>query len=124
MIRVYQSKTGGAKADCLAACVASILEMPGNSVSNFVRNSQTIEEQLQKLKTWAHDQEPKITVTWGKTRAPATGYVIFAASRVDGSVYGHAVVAKDGKPVHDPSGDDRYDLAFDYWIKLEPLPRQ
>ena len=112
MKKVYQDKSGGAKADCLRACVASVLER--DDVPNFKGDPEA-------MKRWAQSKGYTVRIEEGDPSTAPGGYVILGASKdPEGKEYGHCVVAKDGEKVHDPSGSPDYweQLTPDYWIEI------
>jgi len=97
---VYQTKFGKTEGNCLAACLASIFEIPIESVSDFgltdlwyakfedymiqTFDLQPVDLLVDKLDGW----KPK-------------GYHLINGKSPRGN-YDHAVVGLSGEPVHDP----------------------
>lgn len=109
MKKVYQTVTKRGHGNCLAACVASILELPLTVVPNFITysNAMWMREFMQFLRGWDCEfvgckyGTDVLTYTKG-----VDGYYIVNGRstfhRENPPVY-HSVVFKDGGLVHDPN---------------------
>jgi hypothetical protein len=111
MIPVDQTKFGMPAGNCLAACVASILECPLADVPDLWEAEQAGKNWLRVLNQWLADRyglwyftaDPRrpdsgFTAWW----SPGGHYVMGGQSPRPECTAGHACVAKDGNIVHDP----------------------
>lgn len=129
MIPVVQTDTTPGTGNCLAACIASILELPLEEVPNpHTPDWQAIwRDWLRRrglsLLTW---EIPEDYTSWSEEelRAHLPGYCMVAVDspRFAGKL--HSVVTFDGQVVHDPHPDglaDHYDFReVDLLIALDP----
>lgn len=108
--------------NCLEACIASILEIPLDAVPNIAGGNSP---------DWFQDAARVLaplgySVAYMPNDPPVKppGYHIGVCDmhKVQGETIAHAVVAKDGVPVHCPH-ESRSGLRFPtwYWILLVPL---
>jgi len=124
---VYQTQSGGhdeeTPGNCFAACLASLLEVPLDSVPHLVGDS----DWMGKANDWlaqfdlailsfAPPSEPGMP--W-----PGDGgcYHLMGGYGPDGDA--HAVVARDGELVHDPLGPDAsgLDLVVEWGVLVNLL---
>ena len=99
MIKVDQTKFGNKEGNCLAACLASILEcsiedVPEVNPSNWINECNDWIGQFGLALYW---------VEYTANLVPR-GYAILSGDSPRGD-FGHSVVAKDGEIVHDPHPD-------------------
>lgn len=101
MIFVDQTKLHdpekGVTDNCLAACVATVLEVPLDEVPEFENMGN---EQFGELVTFASQLGRRLTYHPGKV--PPMGYSIGTVTSPRFPTERHAVVCLDGKVVHDP----------------------
>lgn len=105
MIPVTQTITGDKKGNCLAACVASILELPIEQVPNFCGD---FEEWILALHNWLKPMGLGVVfVKLDLCPSPDHLKENFLKGYTIGGVTGargikHAVVLHDGQVIHDP----------------------
>lgn len=118
MKEVYQTIFGAPEGNCLAACVASIMNLPLEEVPNFV-----VPEPLkwrERLDDWLSEQGLGVVCIIGE--ALPNAYSIACGPSPHGP-YDHCVVWLNGDMVHDPhpSGDGILATAdWTYFVKLNP----
>lgn len=119
MIPVYQTKfssaDGSTHGNCLAACVASIFEIPIDQVPAWEEMGEEWSDSfLQFIEESGYEYEGSYVVnggTWGdmlQWSAGVDGYFIVGGKSPRSYVQrGHAVIYRNGEMVHDPhpSGD-------------------
>ncbi len=88
--------------NCLSACVASILDMPTESVPLFVKKTDPCDGiWAERLDKWlAEDGLGALILPASVVLAPPEGFYILYGLSVKGNE--HAVVGKAGRIVHDP----------------------
>ena len=105
----------GVYGDCHRACVASILELPLESVPHFMEGGDTMEEFEfeRRVRDWAHSIDVPYfnfaftdillddVLEYMRKANPGVYYILGGNSP---SGVGHSVVALDNKIVHCPSG--------------------
>ena len=110
MIRVKQTILG-AKGNCFAACVASILELPIEDVPNLGNDSDNFNwsDWMRLWNEWLESRNLCLSVIhyyeWeGVSSTKPKGYSILSAKspRLKEQELNHAVVCFDGKIVFDP----------------------
>lgn len=128
MISIEQTIFTPPNGNCMAACIASILEMPLDDVPNYHG-----EDWYDHYQAWLHERGMCL-IRWEHVDSAdhynalaAIGYAILNARSPRGN-YGHAVVTYGGEIVWDPS-PDRHMGVGEYldWcviVPLDPVTRQ
>lgn len=92
------SKYGGG--NCLQACVASLLNLPLESVPHFMIFGK--EDWWDAFNLFFFSRK-MIVLGWVKGLPPKDNKYYIASTRVKGKNYNHAVICRNQKIVHDPS---------------------
>jgi len=101
--------------NCMATCVACILDMPVSRVPNFIESGRTfemLEEFLDKRGYKFHGFWYNPPVDWGQRFKGVDGYTIVGGPSPRPYVSAHAVIYKNGKPFWDPHEDDTFTLGI------------
>lgn len=123
MIPVFQKVHSVTDGDCFEACLASVLELRLAKVPGFVRDNDP--EWWDKVVRWLARQG--YAGVWLKNDPPVKplGYHIAGCDRQQTAIgeIGHAVVAKDGVPVHCPTHGDKPRIPdrIHEWFLLVPF---
>jgi len=114
MIPLFQSNSCAFTGDCLSACLASILEVDLKSVPKFLESER--KDFWPNAKIWcraAHHQVLEVYTGFVQIRGYSiVGYELGRSPHA-GQRFCHAIIAKDGKPVHCPVSGKR----FEWWVK-------
>ena len=116
MIPVYQTNDPGRfgptdNGDCLRACLASLLELPLKAVPHFMETAEKARTWPIALAKWLHGRGLDLDVLhppgdvpavlkYMAAHHPSEHYMLLGRSGPD---FGHVVIGKGGKIVHDPS---------------------
>lgn len=121
MIPIQQT-VRGVLGNCFAACVASITELPLESMPNHFKNGDG-DVEARWLDEWNEFLKPYgLGMIWADamfSRTPA-GYAI-AEMEVQDHHCNHAVVCLDGEIVHDPLGQDYQFERYVNWYVFTAL---
>jgi len=100
MIPVSQRHVNDTNGDCLAACFASILEMPIEDVPPLLAGSQ-FPHWIFAVRAWLSPANLSLVCIKDVDVPDGWSICTVKSKRFPGKY--HAVVAKDGEPMHDPS---------------------
>lgn len=111
MMRVLQTKFGEAEGNCFPACVASVLELPLETIPNFIEQEKETgnhwfwlcNQWLEQLNLALVHLEIPDAKTLYNAKKWALGYHL--AGVTSPRNLKHSVVIKNGKVVHDPHPD-------------------
>ena len=109
MIPVLQSKD-----NCMAACWASILEIPLEEVPDYQAIRRAGGSWLNAVNTWLSKHHGQIYVELERHLTPyvvPAGYHLYNVGVPDDGDGGHAIVAFCGRPIWDPRGRSLVDVA-------------
>ena len=120
---VFQKVFSVTDGDCFEACIASVLEVPLESVPPFVRGNP--EDWWDKVVKWLADREYAGVWMPNDPEVRPLGFHIAGCDRqqTQAGLIGHVVVAKDGVPVHCPTHGDtpRIPDRIHDWFLLIPF---
>ena len=127
MIPAYQTVFGSEKGNCFAACIASILEVPLDTVPNFCADlpsdwhAQTNQWLAKHYGLGLVTMQVEEGSDYDDLDMPRDCHHFISAKTLRGDCY-HCVVAKNGIVVHDPhpSGIGLLpgDCYFDFFVKM------
>ncbi len=121
MQRLLQTILSPPLGNCFSACLACILELPVESVPNFV--GEHGDEWFPKLKEWLESSNLSpifLEVNSEQANFGPPGYSILSAEIV-GSSRGHCLVALDGEVVWDPAPTKTTLVSRKSWVVLAVL---
>lgn len=105
----------GRQGNCMATCVACILDIPVSSVPNFIEYKNTfdllgefLDQRGYKFDGFWYDPP----TNWAKRFNGVDGYAIIGGPSPRPYVNAHAVVYKNGKPYWDPHTDETFTLGI------------
>lgn len=100
MISVYQTKFGGEEGNCLAACLASIFELPIEAIPDFGEDALW----FARFEAWMVEnfglQPVDLAISPLSDWRPK-GYHLICGKSPRGD-FEHAIVGRNGEAVHDP----------------------
>ena len=96
---VFQNRFGKGEGNCLAACLASIFEVPIESIPEFAEDPWYNQFEEYMISTFGL-QPAEIVIDQCDGWKPK-GFHLISGNSPRGD-YKHAVVGKNGEPVHDP----------------------
>lgn len=99
MIPILQTKFKEGEGNCLPACLASVLEVPLDSVPEIYYLYDD-EEWWTRLNNWSIREHELQLVTVDSASFTPAGYHLIVGKSIRGNY--HAIVGYQGKPVHDP----------------------
>ncbi len=103
MIPLFQSDSSAKTGDCMSACLASILEVDPKSIPKFLETDRHLF--WPNVKIWCRTAHHKVLEVYAGL-VQIRGYSILGyelgLSPHAGQRFCHAIIAKDGKPVHCP----------------------
>lgn len=123
MIPITQDRVGE-DGNCLSACLASILEVPLQTVPDFAAETETDEEFLSAVDAWLAKKGLRYRQVALGDAAPVGWHTVEGLSPRGGQ---HACVAKNGALMWDPhprDGTGRGLVRAERWGVLEPLRRR
>jgi hypothetical protein len=124
MNKIWQTRVFPEKGNCFSACVASILELPIESVPDFDNDIKDDDSWLEKWQIWLRERGLQfLCLKHNVEYEPYTmGYAIVSKSNAGYSDNGHAFIVYEGKPFFDPkTGKSNLLDTWDYWYILIPL---
>jgi hypothetical protein len=101
--------------NCMATCVACILDMPVSQVPNFIESRRTFEMLADFLDKRGYKFDGfwyNPPADWGQRFKGVDGYTIVGGPSPRPYVSAHAVIYKNGKPFWDPHEDDTFTLGI------------
>ncbi len=106
--------------NCVAACVASILELPLDEVPNFIEADEFWDD----LNGWLAKRGLYIIVVPADGRVPRGYHIIDGRSK--SGPWNHVVVGYEGKMVHDPNPKRRgiKGAPEAYWVFVTTDPAE
>ena len=111
---LFSDEKTGVVGNCLQACVASIIDLPLESVPHF---TWYMSEWANRLYMFLDQQGYKFNGChnirhddgfWKRGFKGIDGYAIVGGSSPRGTWNGHAVIYKDGHPCFDPHPDNKF----------------
>ena len=101
--------------NCMATCVACMLDIPVSQVPNFIESGRTFKlldeflgERGYKFNGFWYDPP----ADWGQRFKGVDGYAIVGGPSPRPFVSAHAVIYKNGVPYWDPHKDDTFTLGI------------
>lgn len=113
---VYQTEFGKFKGNCLAACLASIFEVPIDSIPSFgLTDSWYAKFENYMIKNFGL-QPVDLKIVKSNNWKPR-GYHLISGKSPRGN-YNHSIVGLGGKPIHDPfpNGNCRLETQDTYTV--------
>lgn len=105
----------GRQGNCLATCVASMLDIPVSQVPNFIESEDMfgllgkfLAERGYEFKGFWYYPPPD----WANQFRGVDGYAIIGGPSPRPYVHAHAVIYKNGLPFFDPHPDDKFTLGI------------
>jgi hypothetical protein len=109
---IFSDEKKGTVGNCLQTCVASLLDLPIESVPHF---SWYMSDWFRKLYMFLEEKgysvkmlSVKTNPDWRSEFKGLDGYIIMGGGSPRGVWNGHAVIYKDGEPFFDPHPDNTF----------------
>lgn len=124
---IFSDEKKGTVGNCLAACVASLLDLPIEALPHF---SWYMGDWYRMLYNFLKEKGYEVNGTqtikenpdWHKGFKGIDGYVIVGGKSPRGIHNGHAVIYKDGQPFFDPHPDNNFlTEAEDFYTIEKPI---